>query len=57
MSQFTPDGGPRGAAAKSPEQQTNRTASIGGRWGRSTVSATVYGLRNGLFDSPEATEQ
>jgi len=57
MSQFTPDGGPRGAATKSPEQQTNRPVTIGGRRGRSTVSATVYGLRNGLFAPPEAREK
>ena len=57
MSQFTPDGGPRGAATKSPEQQTNRTASIGGRWGRSAVAATMHGLRNGLFAPPEAREK
>ena len=57
MSQFTPGGGPRGAATKSPGQQTNRTATIGGRWGRSTVSATMHDLRNGRFAPPEARRQ
>jgi hypothetical protein len=36
------------------EQGTNQPVTVAGQWGRSTVSAIVYGLRNGGFGSPEA---
>ena len=57
MSRFARPVERRAAVSDRTENRTNRPLTIGGRRGRSTVSATVYGLRNGLFAPPEAREK